>query len=179
MKCQIGVIGSSEKEARGKQKAKSIGREIAKAGCHLLTGGCTGLSYAAIEGAKEEGGFTVGISPAIDQEEHLKKYGYPIEGHDLMVYTGFGYKGRNVILVRSCDGVVATSGRMGTLNELTIAHAEGKVMGLLKGVSGAGEEFEKLAKKLGRPEGKIITSENPKKLVQKVLQKLDEKTLKS
>lgn len=172
MKLQIGVIGSSQKGSGGTEKAMQIGREIAKSDCYLLTGGCTGLPYAAVRGAKEEGGVTVGISPAESREEHVEKYRYPVEGHDLLIFTGAGLKGRNVILVRSCDGVIATSGSMGTLNELTIAHDEKKIIGLLKSVPGAAEEFEQISEKLGRPGRKIVTSEKPEQLVNQVLQNL-------
>lgn len=172
LKIQIGVIGSSQEGTEGKKKAKQIGREIAKSGCHLLTGGCTGLPYAAVKGAKEKGGVTVGISPADSREEHKEKYRYPVEDHDLLIFTGAGFKGRNVILVRSCDAVIATSGSMGTLNELTIAHDEKKIIGLLKGVPGAAEEFGQISEKLGRPGRKIVSSENPSELVGKVLQNI-------
>lgn len=173
MKHQIGLIGSSEEREEGKKEAKKIGREIAKAGCTLFTGGCTGLPHSAVKGAKEENGRTIGISPASNEKEHLEKYQYPLEEYDAMVYTGFGYKGRNVILVRSCEGVISTGGKLGTLNELTIAHSEERVIGLLTGVSGAANEFGELAEKLGRPGRKVIPHENPEKLVEKVLRELN------
>ncbi|KXA96642.1 hypothetical protein AKJ37_04750 [candidate division MSBL1 archaeon SCGC-AAA259I09] len=169
----MGVIGSSEENAKGRDKAERIGREIAKRKCALLTGGCTGLPYAAVEGAKDEGGTTMGVSPASSRKEHREKYRYPVEDHDVLIFTGAGYKGRNVVLVRSCDAVIATSGRMGTLNELTIAYGEMRVMGLLKGVPGASDEFEKLAEKLGRPGREIVAHEDPEKLVEGVFEKLE------
>ncbi len=173
MKYQIGVIGSSARDSEGREKARKIGKNIASSDCGLLTGGCTGLPYAAVQGAKEESGFTLGVSPAGSREEHVEKYGYPVEDHDLLIYTGMGYKGRNVILVRSCDAVIATSGRLGTFNELTIAHGEKRVIGLLKGLGGASEEFGKISEKIGRPGREIVSDENPEKLVSKVLEKLE------
>lgn len=169
MKHKIGVIGSSEEGAEGGEEAREIGRKIARGGCYLFTGACTGLPHSAAKGAKEENGITVGISPAQNEEEHLEKYKYPTEEYDIIIYTGFGYKGRNVILVRSCDAVIATGGRLGTLNELTIAYGERKPIGLLTGISGASGEFKDLAGKLGRTGRKILTSEDPEDLVQKVL----------
>ncbi len=138
-----------------------------------MTGGCTGLPYKAIEGAKEENGHTVGVSPAENEKEHLKKYQYPVEKHDVLIYTGFGFKGRNVILVRSSDAVIATAGSMGTLNELTNAYGQKKVIGLLKGAPGAAGQFEKLANKIGRPGREIVSDRDPEKLVKKVLEKLE------
>ena len=174
MRRQIGVIGSSEEDPEGKERAFRIGKEIARSGASLLTGGCTGLPFAAVKGAKEEGGFTIGISPAVDEDEHVNKYGYPVDGHDALIYTGFGYKGRNVILVRSCDAVVATSGRMGTLNEITIAYGLDKVIGLLKGVSGASEVFEDLTDEIGRPGRTLVSSDDPEELVREVQAALGE-----
>ncbi len=172
MKKKVGVIGSSEVEKEGLKKAKTIGAEIAKNKCNLLTGGCTGIPYAAVKGAKEGEGTTIGISPASNEKEHIEKYGYPVENHDLIIYTGFGLKGRNVILIRSCDAVIAVSGGFGTLNELTIAHAEGKIIGLLKNVPGISAEFERLTKKINESKEKIISSENPKELAKKVIKKI-------
>lgn len=176
MKYQIGVIGSSAERNEGDNKAKAIGREIAKSGNTLITGGCGGLPYQAIRGAKEGGGLTVGVSPAQTREEHVEEYGYPVGGHDTIIYTGFGYKGRNVILVRSCDGVIATAGQMGTLNELTIAFSEEKPIGLLEGVSGAAEEFEELAERIGRPERTVFRSGDPKELVDRIVREIDRKS---
>ena len=38
--------------------------------------------------------------------EHVQRYGLPDDGADVIVYTGFGYKGRNVINIRSSDIVI-------------------------------------------------------------------------
>ncbi len=172
-KFQIGVIGSSARDSEGKEKAERVGRKIARMDCRLLTGGCTGLPYAAVRGAKKEGGSTAGISPASNRQEHVEEYGYPVENHDFMIYTGFGYKGRNVVLVRSSDAVIATGGRMGTLNELTIAYGQREVIGLLGGISGAAGEFSRLADKFGRPGREIVSNENPEKLVEEVVRELE------
>lgn len=170
---QIGVIGSSAEGAKGREKAEFVGRKIANMGCRLLTGGCTGLPYSAVKGAKKEGGSTAGISPASNRREHEKEYGYPVKHHDFMIYSGFGYKGRNVLLVRSCDAVIATGGRMGTLNELTVAYGQGKVIGLLEGTSGAADEFTRLSERIGRPGRVIISNENPEQLVEEVVRRLE------
>ena len=60
------------------------------------------------------------------------------------MFTGFGYKGRNVVLVRSVDIVLVVAGGMGTLNEFTIAVDEGKVVGVLTGTGGIADEVEGL-----------------------------------
>jgi len=44
--------------------AKEVGREITRQGAVLTTGATTGIPYWAAVGAKEEGGYSVGLSPA-------------------------------------------------------------------------------------------------------------------
>jgi len=173
MDYQIGVIGSSDEDVDFLDKAKEIGKEIAKSGSTLLTGACTGAPQAAVRGAEEVGGSAIGISPADDRESHVERFDYPVDGFDSLIFTGLGLKGRNVVLVRSCDAVIAVDGRLGTFNELTIAHGEKKVMGLLKGVSGASEEFERVSNEIGRSGRVIIGKEKPEELVSEVLNRLD------
>jgi len=173
MDYQIGVIGSSDEDVDFLDKAREIGEEIARSGSTLLTGACTGVPQAAVRGAEEVDGSAIGISPAKDREEHVARFGYPVDGFDSLIFTGLGLKGRNVVLVRSCDAVIAVDGRLGTFNELTIAHGEKKVIGLLKGVSGASEEFERVSNEIGRSGRVIIGKEKPKDLVSEVLNRLD------
>ncbi len=45
-------------------------------------------------GAREAEGLIVGISPALSETEHVERYGSPVEGFDVMVYTGSGLMGR-------------------------------------------------------------------------------------
>lgn len=175
MKYKIGVIGSAAGyQSEILEKAREIGREIAKHDCILLTGGTTGASYEAVKGAKEYNGLTIGISPAASLVEHTEVYGLPVELFDVLIYTGFGFKDRNVPFIRSCDGVVAISGRIGTLNEFTIAYDEKKTIGLLKGTGGLCDDksIEDFVKASGKWSGEIVSDTNPAKLVEKLLEKL-------
>jgi len=175
MKFKIGVIGSAAGYSSNiLEKAREIGREIAKYDCALLTGATTGLSYEAVKGAKENNGLTIGFSPASNLLEHIEKYKFPIEYFDILIFTGFGLKGRNVPFIRSCDGVIAISGRIGTLNEFTIAYDEGKIIGMLEGSGGLCDDkgiraFIKSSRKKG---GKIIYNFNPKNLVKELMNNL-------
>lgn len=110
----------------------------------LLTGGTTGIPYLVGKTAHEAGAFHIGISPASNEREHVSTYKLPIDGCDLLIYTGFGLKGRNVVLVRSCDVVLFIGGSIGSLNEFTIAHDEGRIIGCLKGTGGVVDEAERL-----------------------------------
>ena len=77
----------------------------------------------------------------------MSTYKLPLDACAAIVYTGFGLKGRNVVLVRSSDVVLFIAGAMGSLNEFTIAHDEGKIIGCLTGSGGVADEVEYLLEK--------------------------------
>ena len=112
----------------------------------------------------------IGVSPASSESEHVKKYKLPLDYHDIVIYTGFGYSGRNLLLTRSSDAVIVTCGRMGTLNEFTISFEDEKPIGILTGTGGMADEIEGILKKAHRGMGKVIFDSDPKKLVEKLLE---------
>jgi len=150
-----------------------LGKEIIRQGAVLVDGATTGFPYWASKGAKAEGGIVVGISPAESEGEHIKKYGLPVDFHDLIIYTGAGYSGRNLLLTRSADAVVVGCGRMGTLNEFTIAFEDKKPIGVLEGDWETDEIIKAMIEKSHRGkemEKKIVYSKNPKELIEKVME---------
>ncbi len=151
------------------EKTKELGREVVKRGAVLVTGATTGAPYWAAIGAKEEGGFVIGLSPATSEVEHIKKYKLPVDYHDIIVYTGFGYAGRNLLLTRTADAVLITCGRMGTLNEFTIAFEDDKPIGVLVGTGGMADEIRELLLKAHRGTGRVVFDENPGRLIDKVI----------
>ncbi len=150
------------------EKAKALGAEIIKQGAVLVTGATTGAPYWGSIGAKEAGGFVIGVSPASSEAEHVKKYRLPLDYQDIIIYTGFGYSGRNLLLTRSSDAVLIACGRMGTLNEFTIAFEDNKPIGILTGTGGMADEMEDILKKAHRGMGKVVFDSDPKQLVEKV-----------
>ena len=102
------------------------------------------------QAVRKYGGLTVGISPAHSAAEHQERYGLPQQGSDVVIYTGFGYKGRNVINIRSSDIVVILRGSMGTLNEFTIAYDEGKIIGILEGTGGVADQIRQIVSVLAK-----------------------------
>ncbi len=133
---KIGVSGAAESGACGLdayEKAKELGREIAKHGAIINTGATTGFPMYAAMGAKDESGFSIGFSPAADEREHTETYKLPLDYMDVVVYTGFGYSGRDLLLVRSSDAMVIGPGRIGTLNEFSVAFEDRKPIGILEG----------------------------------------------
>jgi uncharacterized protein (TIGR00725 family) len=173
---KIAVSGSAEGvcESCGYQKAYEVGREIAKRGAILINGATTGIPLAAAKGAKSANGFVIGFSPAISKKEHIKKYHLPLDYLDFVVYTGFNYSGRNLILTRSADAVIVVCGRMGTLNEFTAAFEDGKIVGVLLHSGGVSDEIEKIIKIAKKGRGKVFFDEQPQRLVQKVLEAISD-----
>jgi uncharacterized protein (TIGR00725 family) len=174
MKIKIGVMGSAEEMPDVCEKAEELARAIAARHAILLTGATTGLIYEVGKAAREAGATHVGISPAHNAEEHAGKYALPLDACDAVIYTGFGLKGRNVVLVRSCDVVIFISGSIGSLNEFTIAYDEGKVIGCLTGTGGVADEIERLAETFQKKTAaQIFCDDRPVRLIDKCLGAID------
>ncbi len=176
----IGVMGASEtdaltdaEKARLKQLAEKLGSAIAKHDSILISGATTGLPDLISRSAREHGGFAVGISPAENRREHIERYKMPPDAADVIIYTGFGLKGRNVVNVRSADIVIIFGGAMGTLNEFTIAYDEGKVIGVLQGSGGIADHIQEIitiSKKANR--GVVLYDSNAETLIENCLRSL-------
>jgi len=177
MKTTIGVMGSSLAEQPGSPiqghvatLAGRLGRAIADRQCALVTGATSGLPHAVTVAAKAAGGMTIGISPAINESEHRERFRLPFDGLDVIIYTGFGLKGRNVINVRSSDIVILFGGSIGTLNEFTIAFDEGKIIGVLEGTGGIADHINEMIAFCDRKEAlTVIFNETPEELIDECL----------
>ena len=173
----VGVMGASANDAlsegmasRLKSLAEKLGAAIAKRECILVTGATTGLPHLVAKAFRMNGGFALGISPAENHREHLGRYRLPDDGADLIIYSGFGYKGRNVINVRSSDIVLIVGGATGTLNEFTIAYDEGKIIGVLEGSGGVTDHIREIVRFCNKPTtGAVFFSGDPEKLVEQCM----------
>ncbi|MCR4261151.1 MAG: hypothetical protein NUV96_02380 [Candidatus Colwellbacteria bacterium] len=157
--------------------AYNLGKEIARQNCILVEGATTGFPYFAAKGAKEAGGVVVGFSPAATEKEHVESYGLPLDYRDLIVYTGFGYPGRDLILTRAADAVINGCGRMGTINEFTIAFEDRKPIGVLEGSWETDELIKMILEKSHRADemkGRIIFESDPRVLVEKLIELIKE-----
>jgi uncharacterized protein (TIGR00725 family) len=173
----IAVMGASEREGLTESErirlsgvAEALGTSLAQQGCVLVTGATTGLPDLVCRAFRSHGGFALGISPASNGGEHVKLYGLPDDASDVIVYTGFGLKGRNVVSVRSADIVVIFGGATGTLNEFTIAYDEGKIIGIIEGSGGVADHIREIidfCKKSTR--GVVLFDTDPQKLTEKCL----------
>lgn len=181
MQYKICVSGAAETDhcAKGAlKKAEELGKEIARHNAVIVTGATSGIPYWSAKGAKEEGGFSVGLSPAFSEGDHVKRYRLPTDYCDVIIYTGFRYSGRNLLLTRTSDGVIFCCGRMGTLNEFSIAFEDNKPIGILEKTGGTADMIRDIVSKMHRGPGKIVYDSDPKKLVEKLI-KLIEKEKKT
>jgi len=181
MKYKIAVTGASQTGHCVKNiesLAKEIGKEISRHNCILITGATTGVPYLAAKGCQEAGGISIGFSPAASELAHKKVYRLPDDCFDVMVYTGFDYSGRNLLMTRASDGVIIVCGRMGTLNEFTIAFEDRKPIGVLIGSGGTADLIKNLIRKPHRRGEKIIYDSNPKSLIKKLIKLIRKKAIK-
>ncbi|MDE2400008.1 MAG: hypothetical protein KGL67_03335 [Patescibacteria group bacterium] len=151
------------------EKAKELGREIARQGAVLVTGATTGFPLWVAMGLKEVGGISIGISPATSEKEHVETFKLPLDYMDLIIYTGFGYAGRDILLTRSADAVICGCGRIGTIHEFTIAFEDQKPIGIFEGPWEMGAELEEIVAKGHRPNSKIAVGNDPKKLITEII----------
>ena len=114
----IAVIGAGSATPEQADVAEAVGRGLAEAGAVLVCGGLGGVMEAACRGAKAAGGTTVGILPGDDRSQ--------ANAHvDVALATGLG-EGRNALIVRAVDALVAVGGEYGTLSEIALALKTGK-----------------------------------------------------
>jgi len=172
LKVKLGVSGAAETGHCGLDaldKAKELGREIIRQGGVLVTGASTGFPLWSAMGAKEEKGLSIGLSPAVNEREHVDVYRLPLDYMDLIVYTGFGYPGRDILFTRSCDALFIGCGRIGTIHEFTIAFEDNKPIGILEGSWDMDETIKTIIERSNRKNDKIIFDTDPKSLVKKIM----------
>ena len=172
----IGLTGAAETGHCGPDaldKALEVGRQVAQHGCVLVSGATTGFPLWVARGAKEAGGISIGVSPAQTEREHVEIYHLPLDFQDMIIYTGSGYSGRNLLLTRSSDAVIIGCGRMGTLNEFTIAYEDEKPIGILEGDWATDELIKKIIEESHRGQAKVIYDSDPKRLVERLIEMVE------
>ena len=124
----IGVIGAGQCSQELYEVARELGHGIGRNKWVLFCGGLGGVMEAAAEGCSQGGGMTVGLLPGNDKDSANPFIRLPVP-------TGLG-EGRNLLVVRASDIVVAIAGGYGTLSEIGLALKIGKPVVGLKTWSG-------------------------------------------
>ncbi len=166
-----GAAATTHLTAEDLQKCEEIGREVVRQGAVLVSGATTGVPLWAAKGAKMQGGVSVGLSPADSERSHIELYKLPLEYMDFIIYTGFGYVGRDILLTRTSDAVIIGPGRVGTIHEFTVAFEDNKPIGILQGPWETDEILMEIIEKSHRKEDnkKIVFDPDPKTLIQKIV----------
>jgi uncharacterized protein (TIGR00725 family) len=173
MKLQVGVMGSAGGDISDSELAlaQRVGRRIAERDCTIVTGACPGLPHAAVLGAHDAGGASLGISPALTREEHTDIYHSPIQPYTAIVFTGSGLMGRETHNIHSSDFVIFVGGRSGTLGEFAIAYDEGKLIGILLHSGGVSDHLLEITRLVKKETGAtMIEDESPERLVDRCLE---------
>lgn len=183
LRYQICVSGAARGDSveLAKEMAAEAGRQIVRRGHLVVTGATRGLPYYAAKAAKIESGkdvASIGFSPAASRLAHVKKYQLPLDVFDTVLFTGFEYTGRNLLLVRSCDALIMVGGRIGTLNELTIAIEERKPIGVLLGSGGMTDEVEHVLKAAKRARTGIVFGRDASDLIDQLIDLVEAKSSK-
>ena len=113
----VAVVGPSVATPAQEADAEAAGRELALAGCVVLTGGYGGVMAAAARGAAAVDGTAVAILSGDDRSEAAPD-------HTVVLATGLGEM-RNALLVRAADGLIAVGPSWGTLSEVALAMRTG------------------------------------------------------
>ena len=121
----ISIIGTSEIEPRTEEIVIELGRLLAINKFAVVCGGLYGVMEAVCKGAKQEGGFTIGIIPFEDKSRAN-------EFIDVVIPVPFS-QARNIVVVLSGDACVAVEGKAGTLSEMCFAWIYGKPLIALTG----------------------------------------------
>jgi len=116
----VSVIGPSEPSGKEYDMAYEVGKFLASRGFAVATGGKSGIMEAALKGAKDSGGLTIGILPE-DEVRYANKY------VDIPITTGLG-EVRNFVLINTGIIIVSIGISEGTLIEISYALKRGKTL---------------------------------------------------
>lgn len=102
-------------------------------GVLLLTGGLGGVMEAASRGAKDTGGFVIGIIPQ-DNKSEANAF------CDAVIATGMGFA-RDFITAYSADAIIVVGGGAGTMIEIAAAYQRRIPIVAVKGTGGVADRL--------------------------------------
>jgi len=181
---KIAIFGSATNESNKTiEKAKIIGKELARSKAIVINGATSGIPYVAAYEAYRNGAKIWGFSPASNLQGQKEIFPEDKIKYSKLIFIPKNYqfinnidvcrKYRNVTSTATCDAGIIIAGRWGTMNEFTNLKDMGKVIGVLTGSGGIADEIKKLNKKINKESlSSLVFDSNPKNLVSKVLKKL-------
>jgi uncharacterized protein (TIGR00725 family) len=110
---RIAVVGERNASTELANLAEEVGTLLPQRKAALICGGMGGIMEAAARGCSRAGGIVVGVLPTSEASDANPFVTVPI-------VTGMG-EGRNIIVVRSAQAVIAIGGSYGTLSEIALA----------------------------------------------------------
>lgn len=170
---RIAIVGSDDELLSDADKqnlfplCNELGKLLVSNNCIVFTGGDGGVGKEVLKGVRENGGITISFFPGMENTLGDGLVTIPI-------LTGVGYGIRDIIMLRSVEGVIAISGGCGTLNELTNAYHLYKPIVVLKGSGGWSE-------RLGgqyideRKKVRIECCDTPKEIIKKIITEINKK----
>ena len=172
---KIAVAGAHDTSQYGDEafdQATNLGKLVAEHDAVLVTGATPGFSFITARAAKEAGGMTVGYSPAANIKEHREVYRFPTEYHDIIIYTGFGGAGRDIMQMRSVDAVIFGCGGIETIHEFAGAYQENKILGVLEGGWGTDELIRDIVHKTGADRDNILYDHDANRLLDQIVKRI-------
>lgn len=175
-KTKISVYGATHtdyhKSFDALQKAQELGAILASHDCITIVPAATGFPYWVAKGAHTQNGNVLSFSPASNEQEHVEVYNLPTKYSDVIIYSGFGYAGSDLLISRTADAVIFGYGGVETIHEFWVAFQEEKPIGILRGAWSTDEVLHDLLK--SNPEfdhDRIIFDDDPKRLVEQLIKK--------
>ncbi|MCA9352883.1 hypothetical protein KC901_01745 [Patescibacteria group bacterium] len=158
------------------EAAEKLGDIIAQHDCTVTLPATTGFPFWVAKGAYNAGAHVVGFSPAAHEREHVEVYNLPIEYMHMIIYSGFGYAGSDLLLSRSSDAIIFGYGGLETVHEFWVAFQENKPIGILKGEWDTDEILFNLLR--GHEEhfdhNRIIFDDDPNRLIEQLIKRAKE-----
>ncbi len=151
----IALVGPGEATPAELHAAEEAGAAIAEAGAMLVCGGLGGVMEAGCRGARSKLGSTFAFLPGDDRDDANGWVQHAVP-------TGMG-EGRNALIVRSADALVAIGGGWGTLSEIALALRAGKPV--------LGFETWELARAGERVAG-VVAAAGPREAVREALARI-------
>ena len=163
------------------EKASELGEIIAGHDCILTIPATTGFPFWAAKGAYNAGGQVVGFSPAANEKEHHQIYNLPHKYMNMIIYSGFGNAGSDLLLSRSSDAIIFGYGGLETAHEFWVAFQEDKPIGILKGEWSTDEIIFGLLRGNEHTfdHSRIIFDEDPNRIVEQLIKKAKENRLEA